>query len=541
MKKILPFMHNKSIELAVVFLFLVFQTSFLQAQTVTQTDLSCSEEWIGPTRDLTGAVARALSTTDDEGSGACTEGNVRQIRQLMALTYGTCEALNPIRWELKERGRFFSGINNPPKANESDCGTYTDSDGNRTTSGTACRTIACHSNGSSGVMDTHPYNKLARTTTACRQKMQCRINPNESGCTSGSAEQCPVIFSFDSQRPPYLQASNENETIDIFRNKSQDRKGSRFIGWNCSEYVTTAMALAGYRLVPKVSEGFYCDRVPGGNIGEARDNSGALQQYNARMYKNLASRNCSCLDTVDITEDTIQQGDLITLGEGHIMMVEAVKQPLFKNITKIEDCHEENIGFDTLQIRLNHSSGTNGGPGSTRFFEHQYPNYVQTLRSAVSKYKARCGYTNSAGQQIAGTELCAAWDSNDQAQYTQYYYNLEKLGCERPESSNLCEDGNEKWQTEVGNGLFPEAESYPMWPSVRKRLSILCQIHWKKQNNESVSNLESMLSETTHAFTVIRHDGDKTGCMNDNPPKLDNCLGPDGCPDDKVNQCTYDL
>ena len=283
------------------------------------------------------------------------------------------------------------------------------------------------------------------------------------------------------------------------------------------------------------------------------------QQYPSRSYSRLADQSCSCLSTVDITQDTIRPGDLITLGEGHIMMVEAVKQPLFKGIEQVEDCNEENIDFETLQVRLNHASGTNGGPGSTQFFDHQYPLYVQTLRSAVSKYKFRCGSAleeDSSIRKDAQSDCDEPWTENDQNQYTNYYYNSVQLG--------LPEDEARKWK-DVGENLgslapsltqpsdlFGNHNTYPMWPQIRKRLSSLCKVQFAKYNNQSPpSDAVQIMNATKDAFKVIRHASSENSqaspakkdlCRTpeEDRPKLRNCLGEEGCPEDKVNQCRYD-
>ena len=241
-------------------------------------DQNCPLHWLGPVAGLaneaTGAVNRHIEAENNNTD--CRADNVRHIRQLMASSYGTCEALDPPEWGLT-RGQLFFGVSYPPKEAGEVCGLD---------AGTsqACRQIACYTSPTRGVMNTHPYNKLTRTP-ACRQQMQkCRINQLVGGCGSlQSRGSCPVIFSLDQKQPPYLQGNQ----IDIFKESSisVDRNGSQFIGWNCSEYVTTAMALAGYRIVPEGVAS--CANYQGGDIGKTKafDRNGELNNHNTAISK----------------------------------------------------------------------------------------------------------------------------------------------------------------------------------------------------------------------------------------------------------------
>ena len=225
--------------------------------------------------------------------------NVQSIRRLMAFSYGSCEVLSSPTWRAKENnGVIVHGYTSQPNCNFRENG------------GKSCTQIDNYQE----VMETHPYNKSEKIE-ACQNNMQCNINGNKT---------CPVLFAMAGESYAYKDRNNHNE-IDVFKHKTKDNAGNTFLGWNCSEYVTTAMALAGRRLVKK-NEG-RCGDIPSENIGDSK------QGYTAQIYVGLTQYSCSCLSSVDITNpnDTIKPGDLISLDGEHIMIVEAAGQPFFKD------------------------------------------------------------------------------------------------------------------------------------------------------------------------------------------------------------------
>lgn len=518
---------------------LLFSMAYAQNPEAELTETQqCASQWIGALDSLPGYLETALETDIEQQNQAnqnCQQKNVRAIRQVMALAYGTCEVLKPIDWwDHSTSGSFSHGIYIPRQPN----GRLCDYNNN---SSKSCRTIYCYSGtyqgNLAGVMDNHPYNKLPLADNcgprhnACSIKGQALTNGEGYSCSpspgeSSDNQKCPVSFSMDTKPHAYLSVENDRNNINIFRQRSVDRNGSEFFGWQCSEYVTTAMALAGYRLVPE--ETANCGGVGGGDIGRATaTGTSTKQQYAVSHYSNFADMDCSCLDTVDLTTDTIKAGDLITLSGDHIMMVEGVKQPLFKDIENINDCQEENMKFETLQIRLNHASATNAGPGSMRFFEHQYPNYIQNLERGYRKYLERCQENSSLN---CNTE-------EDERQFRSYYFNNVALG--------LNDNPQNRWrQITSSSSASPQDifghSPYPMWPKVRKRLSTVCKIQFAKLNNsEPSADLTSTMASTKDVLKVIRHNSSKNGCVDNNPPSLsNNCVG--NC-EGYRNKCEYDI
>ena len=471
---------------------------------------TCSSENCGAAPAITTAaegVADAVSVDNKN----CPE-NVQAVRRLMALSYGSCAVLDHPQWRTKENnGILVHGYTYQPG-----CSYSKDRQ-------EACTKIDDYNE----IMETHPYNS-AEKTNACTADAQCSID--------GENKTCPVLFAMAGESYAYKDQSNDE--IDIFKHKTKDfSSDNRFLGWNCSEYVTTAMALAGYRLVKKDSG--ICGGLPSEKIGKSN------QGYSAEMYVNLTGHSCSCLTSVDLTSpkdptkptelNSIQPGDLIyTDGNpGHIMIVEAVGDPFFRDATEnVNECDEENIYTDHLQVRVNHSSSTMGGPGSTQFSEHQRFNYQQSLSYAVGGYIDTC--EASAGDD---EEKEACWTDEDQEEYTDYFYFFKRLGLDGG-SETPGDDWYKKGkddENESGN-IWPEGSSYPLWPTTRKYLSAVCKARWYKQKNEAVPDEVTEVLDTMNdsSLKVIRHkhetDEDKAACTDqdeDERPKLKNeeCLG----------------
>lgn len=384
---------GQSGSLGIVFKYFIFTLFLIMPSKGITADATfdniCIENYgrNGSIPSITNAARDAVSISEKE----C-PNNVQSVRRLMALSYGSCEALDSPEWKTRENnGVIVHGYTSHPNCS------YTEHVKK------SCTQIDNYQE----VMSTHPYNNLAKRNE-CTNHMQCSIN-NEN-------QICPTLFALAQETYAYRNKNSKNE-IDIFRHKTRDHSGNNsFIGWNCSEYVTTAMALAGYRFV-KSTHSENCGGIPSEKIGDSK------QEYNAQIYVGLTKQqhqNCSCLTHVDITDkdNTVKPGDLISLDGEHIMMVEAVGDSFFKDAKEnVDECNEENIYTEHLQVRVNHSSSTMGGPGSTKFSEHQRFNYQQSLARAVGGYIDSCRENASTEE-----ERNACWTEEDQEEYTDYFY-----------------------------------------------------------------------------------------------------------------------
>ena len=426
--------------------------------------------------------------------------NVQSVRRLMALSYGSCAVLDHPQWKTKENnGILVHGYTYQPGCSYS---------ADRKTS---CTQVDNYQE----IMETHSYNSAGKVNE-CKEQMQCSID-NEN-------KVCPVLFAKAGESYAYM--NQRNNEIDIFEHKTRDHSGrNHFLGWNCSEYVTTAMALAGYRLVKKDAAGGKCGGVPSEKIGDSKE------WYPAEKYVGLTkegNNKCSCLTSIDITDpnNSIQPGDLINIDGDHIMMVEAVGDPFFRDAKDdVKECDEENIYTDHLQVRVNHSSSTMGGPGSMKFSEHQRFNYQQSLSYAVG------GYIDDCEKSVEGDEEKeACWTDEDQEEYTDYFYFFKRLGLE-----GGSENPRYKRDSSGSGNIWPEGSSYPLWPTTRKYLSAVCKARWYKRSGQQVpDNVASTLEAMNSSLKVIRHkhetDADKAECTDQDEserPKLKNeeCLG----------------
>ena len=450
-----------------------------------------------------GTVPQGWAAASEE---ECPE-NVKSIRQVMALTYGTCEALEPLDWFtlpgrnngylIEYNGTFLQGYKSIKG-----CAYSTGMDG-------SCNYISNYND----LKESHPYNRMKKAD-ACEAQMQCGGQP------------CLTTFTLAAESYAYLRTQRESGDINIFKESTMSdphvsqQATPKFLGWNCSEYVTTAMALAGQRLVSRRN----CEGIPDLDIGDGR------QQYNATMYANLAKSNraCTCLDKVDITNDTIQSGDLITINNNdHIMIVESVEQPFFREPTKKEDCDEKNIRFDQLQIRVNHSSYTTSGPASLQLNEYLSLNHGQSITHGMRKYIDECINEKGADADTASEDnnYHNCWTEEDQNEFSDYIFYSKKIGL-----GNVSNDS--KWKVD-GEYIID-----PMWPKMRDYLSSLCKARWNRANPaDTISGVEP----DDGFLKVIRHKGtEECTTPEAQRPKLKHkeCLG--DCINQEENQCpTY--
>ena len=479
-------------------LFCILPSIGVAQPDTTAADDPCTEH-CGRTSPIIETTETVVEATEADRKN-CPD-SVQSVRKLMALSYGSCEVLDHPRWKTKENnGILVHGYNSQPGCDH------------RNNEGKSCTQIDDYQE----IMSTHPYNN-ADKINECKQHMQCSINGNTD-------ETCPALFAMAGESYAYMNQNN-NE-IDIFRHKTKDNKNNTFLGWNCSEYVTTAMALAGYRLVKKDHQG-KCADVPSEKIGDNRE------WYYAGKYLGLARNpSCSCLTSVDITDpnNSIQPGDLIGLDidhrdiTGHIMMVEAVEEPFFKDEQEnVDECDEEKIYTDHLKVRVNHSASTMGGPGSMKFSEYQVFNYQQGLSYGVGGYIQSC--EEAASDNEEAKEQC--WTEADQDEYTDYFYFFKSLGLKEG-----AEDPS-RYQRNGEDGIWPGGSGYPLWPKTRKYLSAVCKARWHRKNNQTVPDdvraTLSAMNGNKPVLSVIRHKTNDPNCVDpeDERPKLknENCLG----------------
>ncbi len=516
----------------------------------TATHLMCEgcrdtfTDFISRTNEVVQGAATAPSTPVQ-----CPD-NVQHIRKLMALSYGSCKAFDEVDWfnviysSDSNNGIFLKGYRTAPSRPPCEY---------QTNDGKACTFVDNYND----VMSSHPYNKLPQESV-CQQHTQCNFG--------GEQKRCPTLFALASEG--YAYHDQTDGKIDIFKYKTGGHNNQMFLGWNCSEYVTTAMALAGHRMIQRSDDNAKCGDVLSEDLGQGTTEDELKQSYPSSFYNNLADNHasCSCLRTVDITQENnkIESGDIITLNSGnsnapgHVMIVEATGDPFFRNPNpnNVDGCKEENISFAQLQIRTNHSSGTGGGPGSMKFNEHQYIQYAQSLTRAVSQYQhnnktcmnnpANSGFNHTPCAEGENCDDC--WDDQDQTNFESYLHLAERL-------DPSIEAESDKWKTceQTGGDCTPGAlwagRPNPDWLRMRKYLSAVCLRRFFPTTSEArtASEIISAMGKPP-PFNVIRHAANdteassdkKNNCLTqeDKRPSLANedCLG--GCQTEKENLCT---
>ena len=84
------------------------------------------------------------------------------------------------------------------------------------------------------------------------------------------------------------------------------------------------------------------------------------------------------------------------------------------------------------------------------------------------------------------------------------------------------------------------------WPTIRKHMSYLCKSRLCKEHNVDTryckqvtdrANIEQS-NKGNRFFKVIRHNSEKDGCVDPNPPKLKNPCG-DTCNEDATKGCLF--
>ncbi|MCB0394936.1 MAG: hypothetical protein KDD25_10270, partial [Bdellovibrionales bacterium] len=322
---------------------------------------------------------------------SCVPANVLATRRLMALTYQTCDAVGTEvcsgagdKRECHVERTLYSKYDEGSKKALPLGYDYIDYKVGKevrtcdsSKPGEICRDIVTvrsplqvSSEKRSGIRDTHFYNSMP-DSLQCSGLPKCKVNAF-FGKTDSKGEEvresreesCLGLFQmitgstadFKGERPegmplnysdrmPYRQ--ERNGEIDLYRNLSLDNNGSQFLGWSCSEFVTTALALAGMRVTPKVDV-------------KNRD-------YNTTMYRNPSVS--SCFETLDLAKSgtDLKAGDLIVF-DGHMMMVDSVSalgalSDRLLHPKSISDCDEDKIDFSDVNFTVAQSAAMHSGVG----------------------------------------------------------------------------------------------------------------------------------------------------------------------------------
>jgi hypothetical protein len=177
----------------------------------------------------------------------------------------------------------------------------------------------------------------------------------------------PPIYDFGGK--PYTTSSKPS-VLDFFKDGGT---GTAVLGYDCSAFVFSALAMAGLKMDPDPNKPLKADLVHG--IG-------------SRAFKEPQSNGLRCLDKIKVTKDlSIQDGDIAAIN-GHVVMIDDVGPDPFgiKKITKIEDCNTAHLPYSEFDFVIAQSSPSKSGMGVNRFQARDYFKETTTYRDGLTRY-----------------------------------------------------------------------------------------------------------------------------------------------------------
>lgn len=177
----------------------------------------------------------------------------------------------------------------------------------------------------------------------------------------------PPIYDFGGK--PYTTSSKPS-VLDFFKDAGS---GTSVIGYDCSAFVFSALALAGLKMDPDPAKPLKADLVHG--IG-------------SRAFKEPQANGLRCLEKIKVSKDvSIQNGDVAAIN-GHVVMLDDVGADPFglKKITKIDDCNTAHLPYSDFDFVIAQSSPSKSGMGVNRFQARDYFKESGTYRDGLTRY-----------------------------------------------------------------------------------------------------------------------------------------------------------
>ncbi len=178
----------------------------------------------------------------------------------------------------------------------------------------------------------------------------------------------PLIYDYGGKPSTSLSA------INLFRNSGS---GSKYLGVDCSGFVSSAMASAGLRLKPDVF------------IRPIH-----VKGINSWMFKNAHKNKLFCLVQQDIShQNPLQEGDIIA-SNSHVFIVEFTGHDPFNlnNVKSSSKCHSRKIKLNDLNFTVIQSSAHNNGVGINRMHIRNAANGLHTITKGLKKSASRACY-----------------------------------------------------------------------------------------------------------------------------------------------------
>ena len=156
----------------------------------------------------------------------------------------------------------------------------------------------------------------------------------------------PLIYDYGGE------PSVANNTLNFFQNAGDGSKTT--LGIDCSAYVSSAIAAAGFRYKPGV------------------DNKAVFVRQNSAKFISAKNSGFTCFDNITLTpSETIKPGDIAGV-HGHVVMVDKVSADPFgiKKLSNISQC--ANISIDNFDFTISQSSPEKNGMGINKFIAKDY-------------------------------------------------------------------------------------------------------------------------------------------------------------------------
>jgi hypothetical protein len=185
-------------------------------------------------------------------------------------------------------------------------------------------------NNLSAVQNTHPYIRVAAGA--------------QNGCFDVRSN--PLIYDYGGE------PSIANNTIDFFKNVGSGSKTT--LGIDCSAYVSSAIAAAGFRYKPGI------------------DNKAVFVRQSSEQFINAKNSGFSCFDNITVTKnETIKPGDIAGV-HGHVVMVDKVGADPFgiKKLSNVSQC--ATIDITNFDFTISQSSPIKNGIGIDKVIAKDY-------------------------------------------------------------------------------------------------------------------------------------------------------------------------
>ena len=197
------------------------------------------------------------------------------------------------------------------------------------------------------VQNTHYYIKDIATESSC---LAVRDNP--------------LIYDYGGQ------ALVTGNTLNYFKNSGS---GTAVLGVDCSAFVSSAIAMSGFRYKPDLP------------------NKAIYTRQTAREFIDAAASGFTCFDNVTVTaKQSILAGDIVGV-KGHVVAIDKLGKDPFglALISKESDCGS--INYKNFDIDIAQSSPSKGGIGINKFKVSDYLDETTKMRTAfVEMGKQAC-------------------------------------------------------------------------------------------------------------------------------------------------------